>query len=112
MEVTPLMIYLITLADNIRGLLSFIFTFGGILSAVAFFSSLEFDISTEVRIKWIKRVLPALFTCIILFVLIPSSKTLAAMYVIPPIVNNESVQELPAEILSFVKEYLKDLKDE
>ena len=112
MEVTPLMIYLITLAGNIRGLLFCICIVGAILFFPALGASFEFDINPNVRIRWIKRILAALFSCLILAVFIPSTKTLAAMYVIPPIVNSESVQELPAEILSFVKEYLKDMKDE
>ena len=40
----------------------------------------------------------------------PSSKTVAAMIVIPPIVNNEQVQELPNNVLEFINDYLKDVK--
>ena len=40
----------------------------------------------------------------------PSSKTVAAMIVIPPIVNNKQVQELPNNVLEFINDYLKDAK--
>lgn len=40
-------------------------------------------------------------------VFIPNGKTIAAMYVLPPIVNNESVQALPSEVLDFVRGYIK-----
>lgn len=110
MEVTPLMIYLIATLDNILNLL---IAFIGLVVSIgipAFFMSLACDFKEETRIKWVKRILAAFFTCIILLILIPSTKTMTAMYLIPPIANNQSVQELPAEILSFVKEYLKDGK--
>lgn len=112
MEVTPLTIYLFTLVDKIRLLLLFVWIGGSIVGIPVFIASFDLSISNDVRNKWTKRVLTVIITSIILSVFIPSTKTLAAMYVIPPIVNNESVQELPAEILSFVKEYLKELKDE
>ena len=112
MEVTPLTIYLFTLVDKIRLLSLFVWIGGAIVGIPVFIASFDLGISNDVRIKWTKRVLTVIFTCVILSVLVPSTKTLAAMYVIPPIVNNQSVQELPAEILSFVKEYLKDMKDE
>jgi hypothetical protein len=39
---------------------------------------------------------------------IPSSKTLAAMYVIPPIVNNEQVRQDAGEIYKLAVEFAKD----
>lgn len=43
-------------------------------------------------------------------IFIPSSKTVAAMFIIPPVVNNEQVQELPKEVLSFIHSILKEYK--
>ena len=43
-----------------------------------------------------------------LYVLAPSGKTMIAMYVVPKIVNNEAVQQLPGELLEFVRSYLKE----
>ena len=53
--------------------------------------------------------------CLALFIftqLIPSSKTLIAMATIPPVINNEQVQELPENVLGFINDYLKDKRHE
>lgn len=44
--------------------------------------------------------------------LIPNSKTLIAMAAIPPVINNEQVQELPENVLGFINDYLKDKRHE
>ena len=44
--------------------------------------------------------------------LIPNSKTLIAMATIPPVINNEQVQELPENVLGFINDYLKDKRHE
>lgn len=44
--------------------------------------------------------------------LIPNSKTLIAMTTIPPVINNEQVQELPENVLGFINDYLKDKRDD
>ena len=54
------------------------------------------------------------FSCVIIpiFVLlnvfIPNTKTVAAMILIPPIVNNEQVQQIPDDILTFVRSVIKE----
>ena len=55
------------------------------------------------------------FTSIILAItlaiatLIPSSKTLAAMYVLPAVVNSDFIQKLPSDISALAQAYVKDL---
>ena len=43
-------------------------------------------------------------------VFVPSSKTAAAMYVVPAIVNNEKIQAVGNEIYGFAVEWLNELK--
>ena len=45
---------------------------------------------------------------ILLNVFIPNTKTVAAMILIPPIVNNEQVQQIPDDILTFVRSVIKE----
>lgn len=54
------------------------------------------------------------FSCVIipifisLNVFMPNTKTVAAMVLIPPIVNNEQVQQIPDDILTFVRSVIKE----
>lgn len=45
---------------------------------------------------------------VLLNVFIPNTKTVAAMILIPPIVNNEQVQQIPDDILTFVRSVIKE----
>lgn len=47
---------------------------------------------------------------LILGILIPSTKQIAAIYVVPHILNNEQVQELPNEFLGLAKDWIEELK--
>ena len=60
--------------------------------------------------KWLKRFIAVLIASLTLLLIFPSSKTLVAMYVIPPIVNNEQVQQLPSDVLTFLHNYLMEQK--
>ena len=110
MEITPLMIYLIGIADNVTFFLGIVTRFGGVVGALYLFCSLDGDY--EIDWKLVKRFLIPYIIFVFLLIITPSSKTLAAMYIIPPIANNQTVQELPKEVLNFVKEYLKDQRDD
>jgi hypothetical protein len=45
---------------------------------------------------------------ILLSIFIPNTKTLAAMIIVPPIINNEQVQQIPDDILTFVRSIIKE----
>lgn len=45
---------------------------------------------------------------IMLNTFMPNTKTVAAMILIPPIVNNEQVQQIPDDILTFVRSVIKE----
>jgi hypothetical protein len=45
---------------------------------------------------------------VLLNVFIPNTKTVAAMVLVPPIANNEQVQQIPDDILTFVRSVIKE----
>ena len=120
MTLSALDIYLVTRMDS----LGFFFALVTILSAVciAFFvirwidASDYFDGKEEAEKKRAyaaKRIM--IFFCPLLVgafgvVLTPSTKTLAAMYVLPAIVNSEAVQQIPSELTTLAREWLQELR--
>lgn len=51
------------------------------------------------------------FTCLsFLWSLIPSTKQMAAIIIIPKIVNNQKVQEIPDKLLSLAEAWMEELK--
>lgn len=53
--------------------------------------------------------------CVFVTIFVPSGKVLTAMYVLPPVVNSDAVQKLPAEVVELMRQYIKDVlntKDE
>lgn len=47
--------------------------------------------------------------CLTIVIFVPSGKVLAAMYVLPAIVNSAAVQELPAEAVEAARAYIRDM---
>jgi hypothetical protein len=62
--------------------------------------------------KWIRGLIVTLLICIVMAIFIPSTKELAAIYLIPKIVNNEQVQQVPDAALKLLnlkmEEWIKD----
>ena len=55
---------------------------------------------------------PIAFLCMVLVSLIPSGKTLAAMYVLPPLVNNDVVQkDIPEIVRLKLANWIDELRD-
>ena len=108
MEVTPLMIYFIGIADHVRDFsVVFLFIFTGIFlvfltrylvedKKVPCFGTLAFS--------------TVLFSFLSIFT--PSSKTLAAMYVIPAVVNNAQIQNIGKNGLESLELLTKQWVDE
>ena len=90
MEVTPLMIYLIGVADHVR----VFFVLSLLIIAGTFLLFLARYLVEDKKVPCFGTLafLTALFSSLIIFT--PSSKTLAAMYVIPAVVNNEQIQNI------------------
>lgn len=63
---------------------------------------------SEIIVKWLKRAVIT-FVCLVLTcALAPTKEIATAMFIVPPVVNNEKVQELPSNVLDFVNGWLKE----
>ena len=97
--ITPLTIYIIGIMDNIS---HFFFFLGALFVAIGISCGVFFIVSKEEYegnlfgrgLRWAKRLLLAGFICILTNMFIPSSKTAAAMFLLPAIANNENIQAI------------------
>lgn len=103
MEISPWLIYFIDVIDSLC--LMAINAFGISLACTGFF------VISGGKPKALKVSIVALVVSGLLTLFVPSKKVMIQMLVIPPIVNNEAVQELPQNILDFVNDYLKEAKE-
>ncbi len=113
MEISPLIIYVIGLVDKLQSVFIVLTIFGAIGSFMFFLASIsddEYESDKKMFKSWFKRVLAVTIFSLVCLVAIPSSKTLIAMYVIPPIAKSQIVNEIPDVLMDFVKSYVGDLK--
>ena len=113
MEINALNIYLFGVLYELRGYVDGCIT--GIIFILAILSFgtfigvvndlIEFK---QYIIRWFKRLIVALICLVFLKGFTPSKEIVAAMLIVPPVVNNEKVQELPENILDFVNSWLKE----
>lgn len=114
MEVTAFNIYLFGVLLELRHFFEAVIVFTIASSLIAFFTTpLISDLSNNAKVaKTIKKIfLTALVILIISVVgrtLSPSKEIATAMFIVPPVVNNEKVQELPKNVLDFVNSWLKE----
>jgi len=113
MEITPSLIYWIGIMDNIKDTL---LGPSVILALISIFALIV------VLVNWNARGLLTIhkvatftacglsITCFIVAGFLPSSKTLAAMYIVPKIANNTQVQQLPDKLLILSNEWLEELR--
>lgn len=57
--------------------------------------------------KWLKIFAGIWLSATLAQSLVPRSEALAAMWVLPPLVNSESVQKLPGELIDYARAWLK-----
>ena len=122
MTISPLEIYLISLVDKI-GAISEVIIFLSGLTSILFFVfwmigksesyKTEEDEKTLQRLwKFLKVSSICVLCSTLIHTFIPSSKTIAAMYLIPAIVNNEHIQNSTSNALKMLegltKEWLED----
>ena len=58
--------------------------------------------------KYLKKILPVFMIPILLLVLTPTTKEMFAIKILPKIINNEKLQELPDLGLDYMKQWLKE----
>ena len=113
MEINALNIYLFGIlyelrsyVDNCIGGTIFVLTilsFGTFIGVVN--DLIEFK---QYTICWFKRLIVVLICLVLLRGVAPSKEIVTAMLIVPPVVNNEKVQELPENVLDFVNSWLKE----
>lgn len=107
--------YLIVKLDDFHRILKFICGFIGFLGlamsvivrvGIEFFKvdtdgglGLNLTTVTELTNKVIKISTITLITCVTLTTALPTTKQLAAIYVVPNIVNNENIKQIPDKLL-------------
>lgn len=118
--ITPMQMYWLLKLDDIGGLCIFSIFVSIALLAI---SIMAYDHSVEERNEKEKKCAIILFylavICGVFFVcvktLLPSTKQMAAIYVVPAIVNNEKIQQIGGktldisnQLLDLTKEYLEE----
>ena len=123
MTISPFEIYLISLVDKI-GAISEVTIFLGGLASSAFLIFWMIGKAESYKTEDEEKTLQRLWKCLKISVIcvlcstlihtfVPNSKTIAAMYLIPAIVNNEHIQNSTSNALKMLegltKEWLEDL---
>lgn len=108
---TPAMVYWLGVVDSMKAwvlVLSVLSMISGVIALVIYsFQYTENGVNYPKIGKLAIILISVGLMALTIRVFIPNGKTIAAMYVLPPIVNNESVQALPSEVLDFVRGYIK-----
>ena len=109
MEITESTIYWITRLDGLRiavgVFLAALFLFGAIWLIVSFADN---ELDTIKKHRW-KLLVPIIFLTGLL-VFIPTTKEMCAIKVIPLVVNDETVREIPKDIADLAHEWLDELR--
>lgn len=121
MEISPLLIYFVGQLDAFNGVCGLTLVFGGIalvvmniIKAVSFCdSSTTYELKTYNKVKLVvnktnKVIGPIVFAAFLGAAFLPSRSTVAAMIVVPAIVNNENIQNISKNTLQWAEEYIKD----
>ena len=119
MELTPFAVYLISQLDEFIWIFKRIafLSFAG--SAVLFWAFILFRVGSDSEraiSKSIFRVfIVAVSVCLvsgIASVIMPSSRTAAAMLVLPPIINDQDVQQLPKSVVKLANKKIQEFLGE
>lgn len=116
-ELTPPTIYVISTIDEVKRVLGSLCVLGffivfGLLFARIGTAIIESEETNEKFCRWFNPMMPKIlgaFICVVLLnTFLPNQKTIAAMIVVPAIVNNENIQNISKNTLQWAEEYIKD----
>lgn len=116
-ELTPTTIYAIATIDEVKRVLGSLCVLGffivfGLLFARIGTAIIESEETNEKFCRWFNPMMPKIlgaFICVLLLnTFLPNQKTIAAMIVVPAIVNNENIQNISKNTLQWAEEYIKD----
>lgn len=106
--ISPFEVYIILQLDALKSMLDLagvISTVAFVLSAfVLFFHTVDESPAPAVIVKTARYALVVVISALLLHAVLPSSKTAAAMFVLPAVVNNETVQGEAAELYGLAKQ--------
>ena len=109
MEVTPLMIYAIDISGTVK-LISKIVLVSSLIASIILL--LIRFVAEGKKIPCFRLVLSLFVISSSLVVFVPESKTLASMYVIPAVVNNEKIQDIGKKGIESLELLTKQWVDE
>lgn len=110
MQITPWLIYWIDVIHSIC-VLGNIMLFGSLI----FIAVSGFVYDGKPTAEWKKAVTFLLWPlCIgvVICVFVPSKTVMMQMLILPPVVNNEQVQQLPSNVLEYVNNWLEEANAE
>lgn len=116
MEISPLMIYFISVMDSVK---SMFFVFWVLILIFFIF----WIIGTLIRLKCdeaknflqmytFNKIAATGFICFFISTFIPSSKTVGAMIFLPALVNNENVQNITSNGMEFLRKLTEEWANE
>jgi hypothetical protein len=110
MEITTMQMYWLVMLDSIVGLLIFIVAciFIALIPVLIFISELP---SSERPVYYgvVRRLISTLLICGFVSALIPSTKEMAAILIVPKIVNSEKVQMVGNKVYDLAVEWMESL---
>jgi hypothetical protein len=108
--ISSLSIYFISIADNIRDVITVVSVFSvliGIVGLTGYIVCLCSDDDCAENIPIFRKILKSCIVAIcissLMSIVVPSSKSLAAIIIIPKIVNNEKVQDITDNTLNILQ---------
>lgn len=99
------MIYIIGSIDGFLGMLCVVMAASLVSAGVLSYWIENGEVDED---KWpvVKKLIVTSIVSLIIFVATPNSKTIAAMYLLPKIVANEHVQQIPDKVLTVLEKKL------
>ena len=109
MNITPEMMYWLTRCDSICIAGFFLAVASGIVFAISLCAILDEVRGLLVRVVCLFS-FGTFFACIATCVFVPSTKEMAAIYVVPKIANSQTVKELGDGVVTLAREWLEELR--
>ena len=118
MEITESTIYWITRLDDLKQVSALMFLFAIITTLVLGFITgcVHSDYEGDERKRYKKLLARLYFIPIVLFIFasthpfIPTTKEMCAIKVLPLVMNDDTVQEIPSDIAELAHKWLEELK--
>ena len=110
MMLTSSMVYFAGIADPVRCFLLFVAFCNMAIVGLFFIFSADIPQKTAIKAAVTATAVAMLFA--FLAAITPSTKTVAAMYVLPAVASSEAVQKLPAEVAGLALDWVKERREE